>query len=199
MLFVEPFSQEATTDYDTFNGIVRDLMAQAKRELEAEGLPLNRAVFSLELDMLYGGQIHSKRASTPGLFIESEDDVWRFYKQFEQEFSEAFSPLAVNLPGGVYIDTFVLKVAVPGQKLQLDRSPLQGSDPSAARKGSRKAYWPEINDWVETPVYDMPHLQPGNVVQGPSLVESEYTTVVVPPRKQMRLDEYGIGILEATA
>jgi N-methylhydantoinase A/acetophenone carboxylase len=198
MVFIAPMTQQATSDYETFNRIVRHLMEQAKHELEAEGLPLDRTVFSLELDMLYGGQIHSKRASAPGLFIESEADVWRFYKQFEQEFSEAFSPLAVNVPGGVYIDTFVLKVAVPGQKLQLEKRPLQGPDPSAAGKGSREAWWPEANNWVATAVYELSKLQPGNLVPGPALIESEYTTVVLPPGKQFRMDEYGIGLMEAT-
>jgi N-methylhydantoinase A/acetophenone carboxylase len=197
MTLIEPMTQRATTSYDAFNHIVRQLMEQAKHELEAEGLPLDRAGFSLELDMLYGGQIHSKRASTPGLFLENEDDVWRFYKQFEQEFSEAFSPLAVNVPGGVYIDTFVLKVSVPGQQLRLEKRPLQDADSSTALKGQRAAYWPESGEWIETPVYDLPGLQPGNLVRGPALIESEYTTVVLPPSKQLSVDEYGIGIMEA--
>ena len=83
--------------------------------------------------MLYGGQIHSKRASSPLLFVESEDDVRAVYERFEQEFSEAFSPLAVNVPGGVYIDTFVLRVAVPGQKLELPELELTTSEADARR------------------------------------------------------------------
>jgi N-methylhydantoinase A len=197
MTLIEPITQQPTTDYETFNGIVEDLMETAKKELEAEGLPLEKAVFGLELDMLYGGQIHSKRASAPDLFIHSEEDVWRFYKQFEQEFSEAFSPLAVNVPGGVYIDTFVLRVSVPGQTLELEKSELRGEDPSEAKKGSRRAWWPETsNGKVETAVYELDRLVPGNVVAGPALVESEYTTVVVPPGRQLRMDEYSLGILE---
>jgi N-methylhydantoinase A/oxoprolinase/acetone carboxylase beta subunit len=197
MTLIEPMSQSATTDYATFNSIVENLMENAKRELEAEGLPLEKAVFSLELDMLYGGQIHSKRASAPDLFINSEDDVWRFYKQFEEEFSEAFSPLAVNVPGGVYIDTFVLRVAVPGQTLELEKGELRGEDPSSARKGSREAFWPgSSNGKVETEVYDLDKLAPGNIVSGPALLESEYTTVVVPPARQLRMNEYSLGILE---
>jgi N-methylhydantoinase A/oxoprolinase/acetone carboxylase beta subunit len=198
MTLIEPMTQQPTTDYETFNNVVREVMEEAKKELEAEGLPLDKAVFGLELDMLYGGQIHSKRASAPDLFIYSEEDVWRFYKQFEQEFSEAFSPLAVNLPGGVYIDTFVLRVAVPGQALELEKSGIQGEDPSAAKKGTRGAWWPESADGkVETDVYDLARLAPGNVVEGPALIESEYTTVVVPPTRQLRMDEYSLGILEA--
>jgi N-methylhydantoinase A/oxoprolinase/acetone carboxylase beta subunit len=197
MTFIEPMTQQATTDYETFNNVVEELMEGARQELEAEGLPLDKAVFSLELDMLYGGQIHSKRASAPDLFINGEEDVWRFYKQFEEEFSEAFSPLAVNVPGGVYIDTFVLRVAVPGQELQLEEYPLEGEDPGAASKGTREAHWPEDGSTVETSVYDLDGLQPGNLVAGPALVESEYTTVVVPPTMQLKINEYAIGILEA--
>jgi len=198
MTFIEPMTLQATTDYETFNNVVQEMLDEAKGELEAEGLPLDKAVFSLELDMLYGGQIHSKRTGVPDLFINSEEDVWRFYEQFEREFSEAFSPLAVNVPGGVYIDMFVLRVAVPGQELKLEKQALQGEDPSAALKGSREAWWPESsNGEVETDVYDLEGLRPGNLVAGPALIESEYTTVVVPPTKQLRMNEYAIGILEA--
>lgn len=197
MTLIEPMTEQPTTDYEQFNGVVRELMNEAKQEIEAEGLPLDKAVFTLELDMLYGGQIHSKRSVAPGLFMESEEEVWRFYKQFEQEFSETFSPLVVNLPGGVYIDTFVLRVSVPGQTLELEESELQGKDPSEARTGRRRAWWPESGEEVETETYDFDRLAPGNVVAGPALVESEYTTVVVPPYKRLRMNEYSLGILEA--
>jgi N-methylhydantoinase A/acetophenone carboxylase len=196
MMLIEPVTQKPALDYDAFCATVQELMEEARRDLEAEGLPLDRAVFSLELDMLYGGQIHSKRTSTPGLFIRNEEDLWAFYKRFEQEFSEAFSPLVVNLPGGVYIDTFVLKVTVPGRRLELPRLPLAGERADHARKGTREAYWPEVGGWRSTPVYDQGLLQPGNRVECPALVEAEYTTVVIPPGHTYRIDEFGLGILE---
>jgi hypothetical protein len=118
MMLLAPITGAPAVDHDAFNGMVRELMQEARREVEAEGLSWDDATVSLELDMLYGGQIHSKRASSPMLFVEGDDDVRRVYERFEQEFSEAFSPLAVNVPGGVYIDTFVLRVAVPGRPVQ---------------------------------------------------------------------------------
>ena len=69
--------------------------------------------------------------------LESEDDARAVYERFEQEFSEAFSPLAVNVPGGVYIDTFVLRVAIPGQKLELPELELTSEEPAPV--GSRQA------------------------------------------------------------
>ncbi len=98
---------------------MRGLKEQAEQELLTEGLDPQDADYVLELDMLYGGLIQPKRTATPGLFLRNEEDVWAFYQRFEQEFSEAFSPLIVNLPGGVYIETFILKAIVPSHKVEL--------------------------------------------------------------------------------
>ncbi len=197
MTFIEPYTGRAAVDREAFNAIVRGLKEQAQEELAAEGLDPNDAVYTLELDMLYGGLIHSKRTATPGLFLSSEEDVWAFYKQFEQEFSESFSPLIVNLPGGVYIDTFVLKAIVPSHKVEMIARELHGPDPGAAQKGSRQAYWPAQKGWIETPVYDQERLLPGNELMGPAILESEYTTVVIPPNMTYRVDAYGLGIMSS--
>jgi N-methylhydantoinase A/acetophenone carboxylase len=191
MMLLAPLTGAPAIDVDAFNTMVRELMDEARRELEAEGLSWDRAVVSLELDMLYGGQIHSKRASSPLLFIESEDDARAVYERFEQEFSEAFSPLAVNVPGGVYIDTFVLRVAVPGQELSLPELPAASGE--ATPHGNRQAYFGE---WVETPVYEFEALQPGHHISGPAIVQAAYTTAVIPPGHRFTIETHGLGILE---
>jgi N-methylhydantoinase A/acetophenone carboxylase len=198
MMMIEPMTGRAVLDRDSFNETVRSLVEDARSELRAEGLPEGQVVFELELDMLYGGLIHSKRTSTPGLQIESEEDVWRFYKQFETEFSEAFSPHVVNLPGGVYIDTFVLKASVPGQQLRMETHQLASEDASAARTGQREAYWPALGAFAEAAVFDEAVLRPGNVIQGPALIESPFTTIVITPDRQYRIDEHGLGFIEPT-
>ncbi len=134
MTMIEPFTGKAVVDREAFNSVVRELKEQAEQELLSEGLNPQDVVYVLELDMLYGGLIQPKRTATPGLFLKSEEDVWDFYKRFEQEFSEAFSPLIVNLPGGVYIETFILKAIVPSHKVDLVARELHGRDPEAARK-----------------------------------------------------------------
>ena len=197
MILIESLSERPTDDYAAFNSIVEHLVNEARRELVAEGFDPEKATFALELDMLYGGQIHAKRTSTPQLFLESEEDVHRLYDHFEREFSEAFSPLIVNKPGGVYIDTFVLKVAVPGQRRQL--APIAATRRGTpAPKGTRNAWWPEAGGFEETPVLDLePLLRSRGTLEGPALVESPYTTVVVPPGKRFSVDELGLGVLES--
>jgi N-methylhydantoinase A/oxoprolinase/acetone carboxylase beta subunit len=196
MIFMEPITEELTADYDTFNAVVKQMMDQARLDLAGEGLPLDDARYSLELDMLYGGQVNVKRTSSPVLEIHGPDDVRAIYDEFEREFSEAFSPLVINRPGGVFLDNFVLKVTVPTAKPPLPALEQQGPDPSAAAVGQRSVFWPESETWIDTPIFSYEGLAAGNVVNGPAVLEADFTTVVVPPGQRFSLDEHGFGVVE---
>ena len=196
MIFMEAMSERMVIDHDGFNRTVESLMAAAKQDLLAEGLDPDKARYGLELDMLYGGQVNVKRMSSPLLFIRSEADAKAVYDEFEREFSESFSPLVVNRPGGVYLDSFVLRVTVPTEKPPLEHHPLGKSNSRHAMSGARQAYWPELREFTETPVYSFEMLQPGNVVQGPAVIDAELTTVVIPPGQHFSVDQHGLGILE---
>jgi N-methylhydantoinase A/acetophenone carboxylase len=191
MMLLAPLTGAPAVDREAFNAMVGELLDEARREVESEGLNWEDATVSLELDMLYGGQIHSKRASSPLLRLESEDDARAVYERFEQEFSEAFSPLAVNVPGGVYIDTFVLRVAIPGQKLELPE--LELTTEETVPIGSRQAWFGE---WVDTPIYELEALRPGHAFAGPAIVQAAYTTAVIPPGRRFSIESHGLGILE---
>jgi N-methylhydantoinase A/acetophenone carboxylase len=199
MVFMEAISENLTTEYDIFNQMVDSLVARAKEDLVSEGLPVDQAQYSLELDMLYGGQVNVKRMASPVLHIHSIEHAQAVYDAFEQEFSEAFSPLVVNKPGGVYLDSFILRVSVPTPKLKLAEMALNDRDPSASEVGIRPAYWPEIGDYVETPVYRFDKLLPGNVASGPAIIEADLTTVVVPPGQTFAINRYGLGVLEGVS
>jgi N-methylhydantoinase A/oxoprolinase/acetone carboxylase beta subunit len=197
MVFMAPMTEQIVIDREAFNSTVGALIDKAKQELASEGLDVNAAQFSLELDMLYGGQVNLKRASSPLLRIDGDADALAIYNAFEKEFSEAFSPLVVNKPGGVFLDNFVLRVTVPTWKPEVPVYELQGADPSAAQLGKRKAYWPETKQWVDTPTYQFEQLQPGNVIVGPAVIEAELTTIVVPPEQKFSIEKHGLGVLEA--
>ena len=196
MILMEPISQQFTNDYQTFNDVVQQLIERAKMDLAGEGLPVDQAVFSLELDMLYGGLVHVKRTASPVLTLQSQANVQAVYDEFEREFSEAFSPLVVNKPGGVYIDNFVLKATIPTPKLELPTLKLESPNPREAHKGQRLAYWPERADFAQTLIYAFAGLRPGNVIEGPAIVEADYTTMVVPPGMRFLINEHALGVLE---
>ena len=196
LTLMEPGNHQLTNEFESFNAAVTQLIDSAKTDLAGEGLDPNSASFVLELDMLYGGQFHVKRTLSPRLFIHSQEDVAAICDAFNKEFSEAFSPFVVNPEGGIFLDTFVLKAIVATEKAQLPKLPLEGHSPAAAAKGSRPAYWPAKADYQDTPIYSFEKLRPGNVLEGPAIVEGEYTTLVVPESLRFSIDEHGLGILE---
>ncbi|HUK91754.1 MAG TPA: hydantoinase/oxoprolinase family protein, partial [Blastocatellia bacterium] len=196
LTLMTPVTQQLTSDYSSFNESVQGLIVEAHKDLIGEGLDPADAAFVLELDMLYGGQFHVKRALSPRMSLESADDVRAVCDAFNKEFSEAFSPFVVNPEGGIFVESFILKAIVPTRKAELPELPLEGTDPSAARKGERPVYWPENGGYDTTAIFTFENLRPGNVVEGPAILEGEYTTVVVPPGIRFSIDRRGLGILE---
>ena len=192
-----PGNHQLTSDYATFNQTVSALYEAARKDLVADGLDPASAAFVLELDMFYGGQFHVKRTLSPLLSLRCADDVRAICDAFKKEFSEAFSPFVVNAEGGVFIESFILKAVVPTKKADLPRLPLEGSDPSAARKGERLVFWATVKDFQMTRVFSYEALRPGNLVEGPAVAEGEYTTIVVPPSMHFSIDDRGLGILES--
>jgi len=199
MLFMEPLTEQFTNDYDTFNKTVQELIDAARSDLIGEGLDPDKAVYSLELDMLYGGQIHVKRASSPKMELHTPADLHAIYDSFEREFSETFSPLVVNKPGGVFLDNFILKATMITEKPDLQEYPLMSGESKSANTGSRSVYWPQLGNYVETDIFHFNLLKPGNLITGPAIIESDLTTIVVTPDLQFYVDNHGFGVIEKLA
>jgi N-methylhydantoinase A/acetophenone carboxylase len=196
IVLLKPVTKELMTDYESFNEVVERLKKKALRDLAGEGFPEEDVLFELELDMKFGGQLNVKRTSSPVLALKGEADVKAVWEQFTKEYSEAYSPLGVYPEGGIEIENFVLHAIVPQPKYQLQEYEHQGSDPGAALKGTRPAYWEEYRDFRDTKVYQMEKLRCGNIVRGPAIIESENTTVVLPPNATYTVDKYLNGFIE---
>ena len=132
MMLLAPLTGAPAVDRDAFNALVARADGRGQARGRGRGAELGRR------DRVASSSTASTAArSTPSgrrrrCCSSSPRTTSRaVYERFEQEFSEAFSPLAVNVPGGVYIDTFVLRVAVPGpgaRRCPSWRSPTSDAD-----------------------------------------------------------------------
>jgi len=75
------------------------------------------------------------------------------------------------------------------RKPSLPRSGRARGPASAARKGTRRAYFDDR--YATVPVYDGPSLRTGHELRGPAIVEEMFTTVVVHPGHRLAVDGYG--------
>jgi N-methylhydantoinase A/acetophenone carboxylase len=184
-------------DYPSFNRMVERLRELAQRDIRGEGLPVDRILYELELDIKFGGQLNIKRTASPRLVLQSDDDVKALYEKFVSAYSRAYSPISVFPAGGVEIHNFILHSIVPRPKPQLPRYRLHGQTPSmAAVKKPRPVYWPEIGDFRPTPIYEEGTLEPGNVIAGPAIIEAPDTTTVVPHGWNYAMNELRAGIIK---
>ena len=63
--------------------------------------------------------------------------------------------------------------------------------PEGALKGSREVYFTKPGKgFYKTEIYDYDRLRPGNRVKGPSVIETRITTIVIPPERVAKVDEY---------
>lgn len=195
MVFMAPVSEEFSTDYAHFNDTVRDLVELARKDLAGEGFDPDAASYALELDLLYGGQVHEKRVQSPLHAVHSERDMQTIYDAFEKEFAESFSPLVVNKPGGVLLENFVIRAVLETEKLALPRYPLGDTDARAAQIAEREIFWDAAAGYATTPVYALDALAPGHRIDGPAVIQAPYTTVVVKPGHVYAVDCHGLGLI----
>ena len=196
IILLQAGTKEFLTDYEELNDVVRSLQEKAIRDIEGEGFSKDAIQYELELDMKFGGQLNIKRTVSPSINLKNSEDVQNLWDAFTEGYSNAYSPIAVFPEGGVEIENIVLKATIPQPKYELMKYPLSGEDASAALKGERKAYWPELGGFKVTNVYQLEELRNGNVIQGPALIESPHTTVVLPPNAIYSTDQYLNGLIQ---
>ncbi len=194
---IAPMTMKYLEDYDEFNQVVKGLQERAVKSVEDEGFRPQDVIFSLELDMKYGGQLHIHRANSPRLRLDSEGDARAVYEEFEREYSELYSRYSVYPQGGVEIYNFILRATIPRSKPELPTYAQKGKTPSKeALKGQRPAYWEEYGDFRDTRIYAQEFLESGNIIEGPAIVEAEDTTTVLPPGVRLTVDSYHNLIME---
>jgi N-methylhydantoinase A len=78
----------------------------------------------------------------------------------------------------------------------MEAAPLEGRDSRAARIGRRPIFVEAENGMVPGDIYDFEKLKPGNVVEGPAVIHTPITTIVLQARQVGTLDGYRNVIID---
>jgi len=158
---------------------VADFREAALRDMRGEGFRAEAVSMGLELEINGGGG--PQVVAIPGLELDAAA-------------REAVSRASGRDADEVVVEFVRLKAVGNVAHHVPEPEELEGSSPAAALKGSRPVYWSDR--WQETDVYDRARLRPGNVVQGPAIIEAADSTFVVPAGCTYRVDQYRNGIIE---
>jgi N-methylhydantoinase A len=165
--------------------------------MKREGFDTSDVTFRRTLYMRYTRQTNDVELTIPDRVLTSVD-LAEIERMFNARYEALYGAGSTHSEAGIEVIAISIDAIAATPKPQLKRYEMSGSAPLEARKGSRQAYFtaPE-RGFMETAIYDYDLLRPGNLLSGPAIVETPFTTVVVPAHVRAEIDEYRNVILRA--
>lgn len=180
---------------EQINAVWSGLEEEAYLEMEREGVSREAVTVEHLLMMRYAGQLNDLESPSPLARIESPEDLDRLIEVWEELYERINRRVSKYEAAGYQVFELGLVARTSKVKPILERREIEGPEPSAqASRGQRQVYFG--GEWHTTKLWEMDELRPGNVVEGPAVVEAPSTTLLIPPGGRARVDEWEFLWLE---
>ena len=173
-------------DWQKANALLSEMEEQGQTLLEESGILSEHISHRRVADMRYVGQGHEIQVPLPTGRLSSES-IPSILKSFEEIYRRLYERLSQSVPVEIINWRVISSGPTPQVRLQGVGNESKGAQ--TARKGSRKAYFPESGGYHVVPVYDRYGLLPGISLAGPAIVEERESTVIIGPDCRFRIDE----------
>ncbi|MGZ9125747.1 MAG: hydantoinase/oxoprolinase family protein, partial [Candidatus Binatia bacterium] len=179
------YSRMDRLDWNLANRLLDEMAHEGRKVLQTSGLSTAEIRYQRTADLRYIGQGHEVSVALPDGVL-GVGDLPRIAAEFERTYESLYGRKGPDVPLEVINWRVVASGARPDMNLKLPRNSTHGGD---ARKGSRLAFFPETNGYVETSIYDRYTLEPGMRFNGPAIVEERESTLIVGAGGLARVDE----------
>ncbi|MDP9651249.1 N-methylhydantoinase A [Paraburkholderia caledonica] len=170
---------------------VQEVFAQLEEKagewFKSEAIADERRVLARTVDVRYLGQNYEIPVSFPSGKVTPET-----LKKVENRFLQQHQRLYGFVAEGEAIQLVTFRVEAMGVVDKASFSPQDddGADASRAVTGTRTVFDSSKKEFVETRLYDRSKLRPGNIIQGPAIIDQMDTTTVVPSNFTVNVDRY---------
>ena len=181
-------------EWSAANDIFTKFESDATHLLTRSGVDPQAIVFERSADARLLGQFHEIEIAVPAGVLSPEmapglkDTFSRVYGARYHTVLEGYRPMVMNWRLRAY-----------GPEPQVALKPQFSGDAKQARKGIRRAFFPEADGYVDTPVYDRYALPRHLIIEGPAIVEERESTTVIAPGDRLHADESGNLSIEIAA
>lgn len=177
-------------DPEVLNNTIGEIEKQLYSILSREGFSRNDVEFRLTFYMRYRRQLNELDVKVPSKKFEKQD-IKSIMDEFEKKYEEVYGAGSAYPAAGIEIISFSVDAVGLVKKPMARRYEDVGHDVSRALKGTREVYFASgVNQFLKTKIYDFRKLGPGNTIEGPSIIETPLTNVVIPPRSTCQMDVY---------
>jgi N-methylhydantoinase A len=172
-------------------GLLDEIEATALDQFAREGVERDRVRFLRYGNLRYENQEHSVEVLLGDGDIDVDEIASSFHTSYEREYTYRLdAPVE-------FVGAHVVAIAEVG-KLEPVRLPTTGRSLADARKGRRQVDY-ATEGVHEADVYVGELLEPGMRFDGPAVVETRGSTIVVHPGNEVEVDDYGSVIITLEA
>ena len=172
-------------DIDAVKDLVGGMESEGRQKLADQGVPESNIEVTVSADMRYLDQIYEVNVPVPYLTQDLEPLLYKWAGNFHARYQELYSYSQSEQE----IRLVTLRVSVVGRLPKLDPPPLSSSGNQTAKEKSHRSIY--LSGWTDAPVYEITDLSPGSSVDGPAVLESDFTTVLVESGDNATIDAYG--------
>ncbi|MFT5172676.1 MAG: N-methylhydantoinase A [Gammaproteobacteria bacterium] len=165
--------------------VFADLEHEGRALLEAEGFTAESIRAVRTLDCRYARQVFTVSVPVQAASFERDDLTW-LITDFEAAYRALYRHVH-DAEQGV-IDTCSLALYGVLPRLQLPQIERGTTSPATAQRGARRIF---LADWVEAPVYWFDDMRHGMRIEGPAVVDSTSTSVLISHDGIAEVDAYG--------
>ena len=157
-------------DLSELRGILAELGSEGRDKLLAQGVAAGAVEIQYSADMRYLDQIYEVTVPVPDTGLSDAEFLGQLTSNFHGRYQELYSYAQQDQE----VRLITLRVAAVGKLpriAQLDRT---RDEAAASPTGSRRVY---MGEWHDAATYAADSLPAGTEIDGPAILESEFTTV----------------------
>ncbi len=168
------------------------LQDRVSKEFVKSGIARENIRFTNAVRMQYYGQLNDIEFVSPHAALHDASQVEDLIATFEEAYAKMYASSARSPEFGYLVTHVVVHGTVDVEKPALPQLPEQPGKPPI--KETRQVHWGRASGdrFVETEIFQLESVLPGNSIRGPAIVEHSATTFAVPPGRHARLDEHQI-------
>lgn len=180
------------TDFGPLAKGIEKLEQEAARDMRGEGYGADQIRNSLELFVQEKEGEREVRLEVPYDFYQKPETLKDILEHSRSILSHNGTPYR----GDLTLSLVSLVAQAPVTRYTVDEVPKVETGADSAKKGSRRVFLDASIGGQDIPVYERAGLMHGHRLDGPVIVESDQTTVLVPKGWSLSVDAFNNSVLE---
>ncbi len=184
------YKYDLPVDPEVLNAAIGKIEEKLSNNMLRQQIPVEKVLFRRTFFMRYRRQLNELAVTVPTMQYGS-DDIKSIMTEFNLHYETVYGKGSAYKEAGMELISIKVDAVCQAAKPVLETKSRADSEPrKAAFKKTREVYFPESGEFISTNIFDYDKLLPGNMVEGPAVIETRNTTVVLPPGSSGEIDVF---------